>query len=176
MNHTCSVIKYVLQVWVPLALFGCRIWNPVITEAPQSIRETAWTEAHRYIGMEYEWGGQDFPPRGIDCSGLVVNVYRTILQGSGYGLLFADAAVRDLYASYSRPIDNPEVGDLIFMGEAASNEITHVAICGEQEDEMVRFIDATQVEGLSVNGVSCRSHPLGDPRMKAFGRLLLRVY
>ncbi len=49
-------------------------------EAPADIRLSALEEARYYIGMEYEYGGQDFYEKGIDCSGLVVNCYATAIR------------------------------------------------------------------------------------------------
>ena len=155
--------------------FGCRIFNPVILEAPDTIRHNAWIEADSYLGMEYEWGGQDFPPRGIDCSGLVVNVYYSAVQGTRYCLLFSDASVLNIYESYSHETDQPEQGDLIFMGDADSDQISHIAIFGEIKQETVHFIDSTLKDDPPINGVTYRKYPLNDPRIKAFGRLLLRL-
>ena len=141
--------------------------------APANVRSDALIEAIRYIGMEYEWGGQDIMPRGIDCSGLVVNVYYLAAAINGYSLPFADATAAGLHDTYSTPLDSPEPGDLIFMGAAEESTVTHVAIYESTVDGQMTFIDSTYIPESGINGVSRRSYPNGDPRFKAFGRVLL---
>ncbi|MCK4514811.1 MAG: C40 family peptidase, partial [Spirochaetaceae bacterium] len=122
--------------------------------APASVRSDALTEAIRYIGMEYEWGGQDIMPRGIDCSGLVVNVYYFAAAINGYSLPFADATAAGLHESYSTLLDLPEPGDLIFMGAADDPTTTHVAIYESTVDGQMTFIDSTYIPESGINGVS----------------------
>lgn len=155
---------------------------PEEVSAPQAVRETALAEAARYIGvMEYEWGGQDVAPRGIDCSGLVVNVYHYAATVHGFGLPFADSTAADLEARYSVPVQSPAPGDLIFMGEppdpdlapADARPVTHVAIYESEAAGMITFIDSTLKEDQGIDGVSRRSYPVGDSRFISFGRLLV---
>jgi len=141
--------------------------------APEAVRLTALEEAARYIGMEYEWGGQDVMPRGIDCSGLMVNVYHYAADFWGYELSFEDATASGLRESHTVAMEEPEPGDLIFMGSADSMDVTHVAILEYQADGEVHFIDATRIPDLGIDGVSRRSYAEGDPRFKAFGRIVL---
>ncbi len=79
-----------------------------------------------------------FRPR-IDCSGLIVNVYREAVIGTPYRLPFVDAAVINFYNSYTVEIDSPQIGDLIFMGE---DDISHMAILEKRVDGTIYFIDA----------------------------------
>ena len=112
--------------------------------------------------------GQDFPtPRGVDCSGLVVNVYYEAAGHFGYSLPFTDAAVINFYNQYTEPLDVPETGDVIFMGD---DGITHIAIFEKNEAGQIWFIDAYSVSG----GVEYRSYPEDSPKIKAFGRVLIR--
>ncbi|MBN2322877.1 MAG: C40 family peptidase [Spirochaetes bacterium] len=83
-------------LFLTAVLSSCTVFSPYILDAPRFIRDLAFEEATRYIGMEYELGGQDFP-KGTDCSGLVVNVYLTATIKTDYRLLFTDAAVSHLY-------------------------------------------------------------------------------
>ena len=168
--------RHLAAAVLPAALLtSCTIFTPYTVEAPQFIRENAYYEATRYIGMEYEFGGQDFP-KGIDCSGLVVNAYYTVTRETEYRLLFSDAAVVHLYGRYSCLPDVPQKGDLVFMGESGTDEISHVGILDRIEESTVYFIDSTYSEDPPVNGVSFRSYSVDEPKIKGYGRLLLLKY
>ena len=167
--------------WVGLAfaITGCTpvsFPERVELEAPEDVRLAAVGEAARYIGMEYEWGGQDVMPRGIDCSGLMVNVYDYAATLYGYELPFDDATASGMMESFCVDLDAPEVGDLLFMGAAESDSVTHVAILEYQMAGDLHFIDATVIPDLGIDGVSRRSYPAGDSRFKAFGRLILHEW
>ncbi len=173
--RTTWVRPAVLAFGLVLALSSCTWFVlPEPVAAPEEVRTDALAEALRYIGMEYEWGGDDIMPRGIDCSGLVINAYAYAASVYGYTLLFRDTTAAGLHDSYTEPVAAPEPGDLIFMGAADGTAITHVAIFKERAAGMVLFVDATDIPDLGVDGVSERSYPDGDARFKSFGRLLIR--
>ncbi|HRW25806.1 MAG TPA: NlpC/P60 family protein [Spirochaetia bacterium] len=140
------------------------------------MREAAYAEAERYLGMEYEWGGQDFP-RGIDCSGLVVNVYHTVTAGTEYSPPFDDATAAMLHELYSVDTDAPARGDLVFMGDGA---VSHVAILDrvapdENGDERAYFIDAYSA-APGGGRVMERSYLADSPIILSYGRLLVIRY
>ncbi len=142
-----------------------------IVPAPAYIRELAFAEAQRYLGMPYEWGGQEFP-RGIDCSGLLVNVYFTVTIDTEFELLFDDATSSGMYSSFVESITVPSQGDLVFMGDGS---VTHVAILDRIEDSIVFFIDAySAAEGGGQ--VVARSYPADSPKIISYGRMLLRQW
>ena len=145
------------------------IVNYKIVEAPTEVRKAAIVEASFYIGMKYEWGARDFyySGEGVDCSGLIVNIYLGAIEGTNYKLLFDDATVVDFLNEYTVSIQTPEIGDLIFMGE---NAITHVAIFSHSIGNKLYFIDAYSVTGL----VGERFYLSSNPKIKSFGRLLLK--
>lgn len=144
-----------------------------VIDVPPEVRELAAETAYYYIGMPYVYGGGDWAgPRhiegvgGIDCSGLIVNIYKRATDVFDESLLFSDATVASLLNKYTRQIDNPEIGDLLFMGE---DSITHVAVFVRDEDGMYYFIDAYSVTGV----VEERSYEKDDPKFKQFGRILV---
>ena len=149
-----------------LTLFaGCGPGYEII-EAPADIRLSVWEEAQLYLGMEYEWGGQD-TPKGIDCSGLVVNCYAAAVDGTGYRLLFDDTTAKNLSEQYTTPMEAPETGDLVFMGE--DDTVSHVAILEKTEEGMIWFIDASSVSGY----VEYRSYETENPKILGYGRILI---
>lgn len=150
------------------AAAGCRIpLVPEIVEAPPEVREAAFAEAEKYIGMEYEWGGQDFYARGVDCSGLVVNAYLRAARAFGYRMLFTDTTARGMYERYTAPEGSPARGDLIFMG--CEGEVSHVAVFERFETGEVWFIDANSESGF----VERRRCSADDPKLIRYGRMLL---
>jgi gamma-D-glutamyl-L-lysine dipeptidyl-peptidase len=91
--------------------------------------------AEAFLGVPYLWGGTT--ALGLDCSGLVQQVYR--LNGIR---LDRDA---DQQAMEGRGVDVPAAGDLVFFGE---ERITHVALAtGERT-----FIHAPQSGGMVERG------------------------
>jgi cell wall-associated NlpC family hydrolase len=145
--------------------------------APGEIRERALYFAEQYAAAdtEYVWGGND-PLRTVqvDCSGLVVMCYKYAVVHTNYDLLFWDSTVIDMYDNWSEPTATPIPGDLIFMGEAGTDEITHMSIFVEQTGGNIHFIDSTQKD--DIDGVTKRFYPVGDPRFKAFGVMRLKQY
>ncbi len=163
--------RYGCYAFVLLVLFGfmsssclLQVLDPVAI--PEDVLVQIFPEAERYINMEYEWGGDDFP-KGVDCSGLVVNVYTTVLKGSGYDLLFNDTTARTMYDQYTLQIEAPLRGDLVFMGEGV---VDHVAILDRIEDDKVYFIDSSSARGY----VDKRWYPRGSSRILSFRRMLVR--
>lgn len=141
-----------------------------ITTAPSEIKTRAFEFVKLYSESEteYEWGGQS-PLRAIkiDCSGLVVMCYKYALVDTKYSLLESDMSSSYMYENASEPTENPEQGDLIFMGEIGTDKVSHVAIFEKEEDGEIYFIDST--ENGTVNGVSERHYEKGSEKIKSFG-------
>ncbi len=153
-------------------LFSCNLQNSSqIVEVSEYVREKAYSYAEKYIGMNYEWGGQDLLSRGIDCSGLVINCYAYALENTDYSLLFTDTTAKNLFEVYTFCIYNPKRGDLIFMGKENSNEVSHVGLVNKVLENNVSFIDSTISENPPINGVSQREYLLSNKKIKSFGRL-----
>ena len=79
--------------------------------------------AKKLLGLPYRWGGVS--PFGIDCSGLAQLVYRlngiTILRDAGI-----QRGMKE-FALVSKAKMQP--GDLIFFGNPATKNVTHVGLC-----------------------------------------------
>jgi len=87
----------------------------------KSVREDLVQTARGFIGLPYKWGSAN-PDRGLDCSGLVLAVYR--LNG-----IDIPRSSRQQYRS-GRPINKNrlERGDLVFFNTSGGGGISHVGI------------------------------------------------
>ncbi|GAC1697929.1 MAG: hypothetical protein NVS9B6_07240 [Candidatus Limnocylindrales bacterium] len=121
----------------------------VLPARPPAVADLLATAA-TFVGVPYLWGG--LTTRGIDCSGLVQQVYR--LNGVA---LPRDA---DQQALCGRDVPVPRPGDLLFFGESA---VTHTGIATGPET----FLHAPK------KGGSVEPGALGDGRrLRAIRRLL----
>ena len=153
-----------------------------VTECPVEIRERAFHFAELYENADtyYKYGGQD-PLRsiGIDCSGLVVMSYKYAITDTKYGLMEADMSSAYMESHASKKTTSPMKGDLIFMGKRNTSRITHVAIFEKIENGMVWFIDSTEYDSdgdgiVDISGVSRRSYPVCEKKIKSYGTMKLR--
>lgn len=89
--------------------------------------QTAVNYAFTFLGLPYRWGGDD-PIKGLDCSGLVIE----ILKGVGVLPNKYDATAQNLFnflsANGAKLEETPIDGDIVFFGESVS-KITHVGFC-----------------------------------------------
>ncbi len=178
--------KYLLS-FIFLSIF---LFSSCSQQAPQTeqfiteewaVREKAYQTALLYLeeDTEYEWGGQD-PLRTIkiDCSGLVVMCYTYAVENSVFYLPFSDAASYDLYQKYSYPVEKPERGDVVFMGNTQTSEVSHIAVFEKEENGLFWFIDSTlkdsDRDGINdINGVTRRSYDKQGSPIISFGRIIL---
>lgn len=124
--------------------------KPSFTEidAPAEIAERAYSFAELYeqSDTEYHLGGQD-PVRAIqiDCFGLIIMCYKYALVDTKYQLLVSDMTANYMYTNASTHIDRADLkkGNLIFMGEADSDSVTHIALFDKLENGRIYFIDST---------------------------------
>lgn len=136
----------------------------------KEVREEAYEISFKYIGMPYEWGGESHysdATGGVDCSGLVIGIYGEAVKKFSAHLPFEDTTASELAHTYTLPLEKPERGDLIFMGE--NGVVSHVALCHAVTDDELVFIDAYLVTGE----VGIRSYSLDDPKIISFGRMLV---
>ena len=136
------------------------IREEALTEAPPTswLRATVAdpvTEARRFLGTPYEWGGMT--ERGIDCSGLVHMAYRATGR-----LVPRDS---DQQEEAGAPLDESDLrlGDLVTYGDETC---THIAFwVGDG-----RILHSTQRDG--VDGVVEEDEP---PDLQARRRRLVRL-
>lgn len=175
---------YIQIIWIFL-LYSCtynsqsKIYE---YEASSEISERAFAFAELYkdAETEYFFGGQD-PLRSVikmDCSGLVIMSYKYALVDTGLRLIQNDMTANYMAqnASNSVSLSQMRKGDLLFMGDADSQKITHIALFEYSDEEYIYFIDCTQKDinndGVDdINGVSKRAYLKNDKRFKKFGRM-----
>ncbi|MBW1778615.1 MAG: C40 family peptidase [Deltaproteobacteria bacterium] len=93
------------------------------------LRDIALSVAFSYVGRPYIWGGDD--PSGFDCSGFVIEVYKSvgILPRSG------DWTAQGLHEVFTGKMGTaPAKAGLVFYGEVDGNivrhsKIVHVELC-----------------------------------------------
>ena len=150
----------------------------IVVDCPAEIAARAFRFAELYEDSEtiYEWGGQS-PLRSIaiDCSGLVIMCYKYAMVDTKYSLLLPDMSANYMYENAASivPLEKMRQGDLIFMGEEGSENVTHIALfdCKDGNGN-VYFIDSTEKENIS--GVSRRFYESNDKRFKSFGVMKLQ--
>lgn len=147
-----------------------------VINAPKDIKTRAFhfAELYRDSDTEYELGGQS-PVRAaikIDCSGLIIMCYKYALVDTKYQLIENDMTSAYMYKNAADITTTPEQGDLIFMGEIGTNEITHIAIFDREENGEIYFIDST--DNGTVSGVSERHYKKDNEKFKAFGVMKIK--
>ena len=146
-----------------------------MVELPLSFRAELIAEAENYIGIPYEWGGQSFwweDDPSVDCSGFVINVYKTVLERHGRHLLFDDTTAYVLWDEYTLPVEDPLPGDLIFFTDGVSDEVSHIAIFIREEAGVLFFIDASSLPDTMK--VMERSYPADNAKIHSFARMLYK--
>ena len=149
--------------------------NGPVIDCPEEIAAQAFEYAKKYAAADTEYGyGKQDPLRSIkiDCSGLVIMCYTYALEGTGYALIEPDMASAYMYENAATLTDNPRHGDLIFMGDANSSKINHIAIFDRFEGDQVYFIDSTSQ--AKINGVSERHYARTNKKIKAYGIMKLK--
>ncbi len=102
-----------------------------------------WQAARAWLGTPYRYGGQS--KRGVDCSGLVQQIYRELFN------MRLPRTVAEL-AREGRFVRPPwlEPGDLIFFRTTRSGNIDHVGIYLGQD----KFLHASGEQGVIISDIN----------------------
>lgn len=101
------------------------------------------TEAKQWLGTPYKYGGED--KGGVDCSGLVLNIYRSALD-----IKLPRSSSEQ--AKFCSPLAKGDLmpGDLLFFATSGSrNKVSHVGIyIGDG-----RMIHSSSSKGVIISGI-----------------------
>lgn len=89
----------------------------------QVVTEVALSLLHH----PYKWGG-DKPWAGFDCSGLVIELLKSVGVLPFHGDWTAQGLVHQLTAGGAKVVSTPQEGDLVFFG-SSQDKISHVGYC-----------------------------------------------
>lgn len=88
-------------------------------------RSLATKVAWSYINTPYRWGGDD-PIEGVDCSGLCIEILKSVDRLPRKG----DWTAHGLWERFkSKRTQNPVEGCLVFWWNSAGDRIVHVEYC-----------------------------------------------
>ena len=107
------------------------------------------SNAAKYLGTPYVWGGESFEEGGFDCSGYVFKV----LNDSGYTVP-RDSAQGYFNRFKKNEIKSIEAGALLFFGKSKSN-ITHIAIAIDDKSMYESIGGRINTKFLKGKGVTC---------------------
>ncbi|WP_251622680.1 C40 family peptidase [Odoribacter lunatus] len=112
------------------------------TVSPKDKNLPLYTEAANWLGVPYKYGGNTV--NGVDCSGLVSNIYRKVYQ------LKIERTVAGMYNKNCRKIPRSSLqpGDLVFFNTAKKGKsASHVGIFLKNNI----FIHATTHSGVRLS-------------------------
>ena len=139
------IYRILVMVILSIAIAGCSSSKKVTKDQYHEIPKNAIEkEARTWLGTKYKYGGNT--RNGIDCSGLVVEVFRSVM---GIKLPRTSAEQQ----KYCKNINKSELhpGDLLFFATGKKKKsVTHVGIyIGDG-----RMIHASSSRGVIVSGIN----------------------
>ncbi len=143
--------------WMEVTLVGglcgyvpaTELRSPVNELDPSATRARLITDAHRFIGVPYLWGGTS--AHGIDCSGFAQLMHKLA------GVTIPRDADSQFYAG--RPVEPPyAAGDLLYFGaKDGHRNVTHVGISlgpDQDPDGMVMIHSGRSRNGVYVDDIN----------------------
>ena len=101
-----------------------------------SLSATIISEAMKYIGTPYRWGGKT--PAGFDCAGFTRYVY------SKFGLTLGPSAPSQVHEGKRLKNDEIRPGDLVFYGGSRNRKaVGHVGLVTEVDEGGFKFVHAS---------------------------------
>ncbi|MBB4080187.1 cell wall-associated NlpC family hydrolase [Lewinella aquimaris] len=124
---------------------------PVLTGSTAAVRGKLITEAERFIGVRYKYGGNN-PREGFDCSGFVKYLYND--QGLDIHRVSRDQARQgtQINASAAKP------GDLVFYRRGANQPVFHVSMVVATGPGEIWVIHPTSSRGVIRENILASSY------------------
>jgi probable lipoprotein NlpC len=134
-------LQYLLIFALVVEVTSCNIFRGSKKKEINIMSEKITTLARTYTGVPYRSGGNDYS--GIDCSGLLCNVFKEI------GMKIPRVSWQQ--AEFFPDITKKEMqqGDLVFFITNDGGNINHAGIVTEVKgDDQIYFISATTSRGV----------------------------
>ena len=147
---------FVLLLLLASFFTACKSTSPIVTSKKErnSRSENKKTErlaeqlidvATKNIGVRYKYGGTT--KAGYDCSGLMYTVFNSeniVLPRNSY-------AQSKIGVVLNQKKDQVQKGDLVFFKTNKSNQINHVGIVIEANDDEIKFIHSSTSKGVIIS-------------------------
>ena len=147
---------FVLLILLASFFTACKSTSPIVTSKKErtSRSENKKTErlaeqlidvATENIGVRYKYGGTT--RAGYDCSGLMYTVFNSeniVLPRNSY-------AQSKIGVVLNQQRDQIQKGDLVFFKTNKSNQINHVGIVIEANDDEIKFIHSSTSKGVIIS-------------------------
>lgn len=144
--------------------------NSAITKASKNKKESKYVDLNRltvvenaktYLGTPYRNGGMN--SKGFDCSGLTyssfkkidINLPRNSFEQAEKGIEIKKAKAKS--------------GDLIFFKTGKNNNINHVGIITENDNNEIKFIHSSTSKGVIISSLS---EPYYDEAFEVIKRVI----
>ena len=147
---------FVFLILLACLFTACKSTSPIATSNKErtSRSENKKTErlaeqlidvATENIGVRYKYGGTT--RAGYDCSGLMYTVFNSeniVLPRNSY-------AQSKIGVVLNQQRDQIQKGDLVFFKTNKSNQINHVGIVIEANDDEIKFIHSSTSKGVIIS-------------------------
>lgn len=89
------------------------------------MRDDIVSDARKWVGTMYKWGGDDESEGGVDCSGLIIDAYR---DGSGGAFKFDGRPIASAFGKMGAAItlEQAQPGDILYYDNPGPTD--HVAL------------------------------------------------
>ncbi len=138
--ESTKYFKYLISIFFIAGIF---IYSPAQKKKKRRVKkiESVIQTGRSYIGTPYKWGGNT--KRGIDCSGLIHNSYKTI------GVNLPRTAKEQSKVGKKRGWEGLRKGDLVyFKFKKKGSKWYHSGMITHVSHEKILFIHASSSKGV----------------------------
>jgi probable lipoprotein NlpC len=136
-----AILRYFLILSLLVGVTSCNIFRGAKKKETHLMSEKITTLARSYTGVPYRSGGNDYS--GIDCSGLLCNVFKEI----GMKIPRVSWQQAEIFPDITK--SEMQQGDLVFFITNEGGNINHAGIVTEVKGiDKIFFISATTSRGV----------------------------